>query len=443
MGAFEVTGVSAGIAYLTFLQVKPLQRNLIEQSNNADIDSLAKSANERAAGLFARAARGFAGLWDKYHMLGLQADADGDSAEAQLATQKEQLRAALLLDQFNIESDAQLAEFTRMLTPGTSANSSERYLRLLVLMTEDLADAYYKLYAAAKGVQSVLGVTALNVGLGAAVPVDIPAFANRVDLDAWVKSIVVTPGHQQQPDVLGALVLWCRALMRELDRRSQYETEFTVTLPLSQALKHGGNTVNPLVTQSDLNAAFSGATATGLVKFKLDLTRLPFPNVPADVRVLAVGLSVEGTIDDGSPLQYAAAFPNTPSVPVVNVGQTPATPANPPANQVQFAEQFAQRKLARLNAQITTPQQASVGGVAPYQRPHLYLSNVRIQGGTVGDAEATLNADPACHNISPWGQWQVRFDPNTVQFFATGSPQTDSWVSGLNLSLRLRATAVV
>jgi hypothetical protein len=308
---------------------------------------------------------------------------------------------------------------------------------LLAYLTEDLADAYVKLFSAAKGVQQVLSMTGnVTGGGGASLPIDIPAFADAGALGSWVEKVAPSPAIAvREPDVLDALVLWSRAIMRELDRRSQYETEFTVAIPLTQP---AGSRGTPLLTNADMKAAFTNAGASGSVNFVLDASVLPFGVVPTALRVVGVGLTVEHDKYDAVPVQYSPGFPHTPSNPVVQVGQTPAASQEPTQAQADYAQTFAERRLARLNATITSPPQATPGAANAYQRPPILLPQVRIQGGMSGDLEPQLCYDPACRNLSPFGKWTVSINPNLIDYYLSSGVLTDTWVDGLILYLRLR-----
>jgi hypothetical protein len=436
MGGFEISGVNAGIGYLAFLKSKPIQRNLIVQSSSADLDELANLTESRTGGIYAHA-RGISRLFEKYHLLGLRSDAEGEAIEADFAGRKERLRTHLLEKQFHLQVDTQLAELTRLLSPGSASDFAERYLRILNYLTEDLADIYGKLYSAARGVQQVLQISNMPLPGGASVPVDIPAFSTAATLTAWIQQIVPTAANsQRQPDVLDAFVIWSRAIMRELDRRSQYESELTVAIPLNQP---SGRKAAPLVSPGQIAAAFTGPTPTGQVSFVLDSTVLPFPSLSNDLRVVGVGLTVERSQDDASPVQYSTGFMNAAPKPVVGVGATPSYDATPPTPQVQSVRKFVGPKVGRLNAMLTSPQQTMPGGQM-YQRPGILLANVRLQGGASGDLEPALSYDPACHNLNPYGNWSIQIDPNVIEYYQNIAAIPDDWITGLILYLRLRGT---
>jgi len=432
MGGFEVSGIGAGIAYLTFLKMKPLQRNLIRQSSLADVEEIVKNTEERTRQIYA-SAHGLGRVFEKYQLLGLRAESHGEVLEAGHSELKERLRTSLLERQFNIQTDAQLAEFTRLLTPGSASNYAERYLRLLTYLTEDLTDAYCKLYSASVGIQQVLQlVGTVQSGEGTAVPVQIPKFADASGVANWVQTVAPS-GNERQPDVLDGLVLWSRAIMRELDRRSQYESEFTVAIPLSQP---AGSRTTPLITV--------GQAQSGTVTFKLDPTVLPFSSLPGALRVVGIGLSVERAPDDVSPLQYTTGFPHTPSNPVVAVNQTPAPSQEPTPQQISAAQAFEAPRMARLNATVTSPPQQYPGAANTYQRPPILLPSVRIQGGMSGDMEPRLSFSPACHNILPFvdGQWTIQMDRNAIEYYQSNGTIASNWITGLIFYLRLRGTAL-
>jgi hypothetical protein len=270
---------------------------------------------------------------------------------------------------------------------------------------------------------------------GGTISADIPNFTTPTLLAAWVQQVVpVAAGSQREPDILDAFVIWSRALMRELNRRSQYESELTVTIPLNQP---SGAKGSPLLNNAQMGTTFSQATPT--VSFTLDASVLPFSSFTSDLRVIGIGISVERGQDDASPIQYAASFANAAPKPVVGVGQTPTYDMNPPAGQVGSVRTFEGPKVARLNATLTSPPQTTPG-VGAYQRPGILLANVRIQGGTSGDLEPLLSFDAACRNLKPYGGWTIRFDPNAIEYYQSNAVIKDDWVTGLILHLRLRGT---
>jgi hypothetical protein len=439
MGGYEISGVNTGIGYLAFLKSKPIQRNLIIQSSGADLDEVARLTESRTGGIYAHA-HGISRLFEKYHLLGLRSDAEGEAVEADFAGRKERLRTHLLEKQFHIQVDTQLAELTRLLSPGSSSDYAERYLRILNYLTEDLTDVYCKLYSAAKGVRQVLQFNSMPLPGGGTAPVDITAFTTAPQLTQWIQQIVpVAGGSQRQPDVLDAFVIWTRALMRELDRRSQYESELTVAIPLSQP---SGQKAAPLVSAAQITAAFvgaGGAPPTGSVSFILDSTVLPFASLSNDLRVIGIGLTIERGRDDASPVQYTADFVNAAPKPVVGVGSTPMYDMNPPQGQVAAVQNFVGPKVGRLNAMLTSPRQTMPGGQM-YQRPTILLANVRIQGGTSGDLEPVLCYDAVCRNLNPNGSWTIRIDPNVIEYYQSTMKISDDWITGLILYLRLRGT---
>lgn len=422
MGAFEQGGINAGISYLAFLKIKPLQRNMIIQSSTADVADIEQVTQSNASHRY-RDAKGLDKLFDKYHLQGLRIETEGGAAEAELVASKDRLRTRLLERQFHIQVDAQLAQFTRLLTSGSTANFAERYLRMHALLTEDLADAYRKLYSASQGVQQVLGMTTVTPGTGTPVSVDIPPFADAAALKDWVRGLIPpAEGDQRKPDVLDAMVIWTRAVMRELDTRSQYETEFTASIPLSQPW---GKNKKVLVSTDVVKTAFGGATPS--VTFSLDTDSLPYATLPQYLRVIGVGVTVQHNADDFSPPQYADAYDSTPYQ---------SHDPDPSPKQKTDVKAIEAVKMARLNATVATPPQKLKD--LTYMRPTIYLSNVRIQGGGSGDAEAALSFDPGCRNLSPVGSWTITFDPNALEFFASPTQVNDSWVAGLILHLRMR-----
>jgi hypothetical protein len=428
MGRYEISGISAGISYLSFLKLKPLQRNFIVQSNQADLAAIEKTTSQNASQkltgsfVWADAAR--------------QIELGGDVKQAGISEQKDQFLTGVLENQFDIQSDAQLALFTRLLETGSASNYAERYLRLLSLLTEDLGDAYCKLFSASKGVQQVLNINQVTVALNSPINVDIPILNSATAISSWIAQIVPGQGSQRKPDILDALVLWSRAVMRTLDAAAQYESEFTVSIPLNQPWDGTNSTY---VTPTQMANAFTAPNPSGTVPFTLPNNALPISATQKNIRVIGIGLSVEHSPDDQSPLQFTSSFPHTPSNPVVAVGQTPAASQEPTPAQVTAAQAFELPKVARLNATITTPQQSAVGG-GTYSRPKVFLPNVRIQGGSGGDLDPLLSYDATCRGLSPFGAWTISFDPNALAFYQSSTAITTNFISGLVLHLRLRGS---
>jgi hypothetical protein len=223
--------------------------------------------------------------------------------------------------------------------------------------------------------------------------------------------------------------------MRELDRLSQYETEFTVAIPLNQLT---GKKLAVLVP--DLTGLFDPAKG---VIIPIDSDCLPFAKPPASLRVTALGLSVEFSSDDFSPMQYMTKYPGDQPPTPVAVNTKPAISDKPTNDQIAFAQGVEQKKVARLNATLKSPAQNYPTGpstIQSYQRPSIYLTDVRMQGGTGGDMEPTLSSDPAAHNLCPAGTWNLYLDPNATVFFPTGANPAN-WITGLILYLRLRGAA--
>lgn len=435
MGSYEGGGISAGLAYLAFIKTKPIQHNLILQSSTADLTEIERATETKTSTIYSKA-RGFQHWIEKSRLQGLQVEASGGASEASLASAKDRLRTRLMEEQFDLQADAQLAQFTRLLSSGSSSNYAERYLRILALLTDDLTDAYCKLYSAAKGVQQLLNLTQVNIGTNPPFKVDIPTFSAANDIATWIQAIIPAPGPNRQPDVLDALVLWTRAVARELDRRSQYETEFTVAIPLCQP---AGKKTSPLASPSDVSTKMFAA---GGLSFTIDADCLPFVAPPTSLRVAAIGLSVEYSKDDFSPLQYMQTFPNFQPPAPVGIGVTPPKSTEPTSGEYGLAQSTEQKKIARLNATVLSPpQQYPVSSTATqtYQRPPVFLTNVRMQGGSGGDLEPLLSFDPAAHNLSPLGTWTISMDPNTIVFFPTGQIPAN-WIQGVIFHLRLRGS---
>ena len=434
MGGYELAGIGAGISYLTFIKLKPLQRNFLIQSNSADLAEIERTTEWIAHHKY-RQVKGLDRLFEKYQLQAKQVEAAGSAQEAGLSEVKDNFLTELMEKQFHIQIDAQLAQFTRLLSPGSASNYAERYLRILAMLTDDLTDAYCKLYSAAKGVQQMLNLTQVAAGTSPSFSVDIPTFSKAADVSAWVQQIIPSPGPTRQPDVLDAMVLWTRAVTRELDRLSQYETELTVAIPLSQVI---GKKTTVLVP--DLTNVFDPQKG---VNITIDPGCLPFATPPTSLRVTAVGLTAEYSADDFSPMQFMSGYPGDQPPTPTAVGVKPAIsnqPTTGPNGQVGFAQGIEQKKVGRLNATLKSPAQSYPTGpttTQSYQRPPIFLTDVRMQGGNGGDLEPVLSFDPAAHNLYPVGTWNLCMDPNTIVFFPAGQIPAN-WVKGAILYLRLR-----
>ena len=436
MGQYEISGIGAAISYLTFLKLRLLQRNFLIQSNTADIAKIEKMASEDAGQKYAHGS-GLDHLFEAYKMQAKQIEMAGNAAEAGLSEEKQNFLTNLLERQFHIQIDAQLAQFTRLFVAGSSSNFAERYLRLLALLTEDLADTYWKLYSAAKGIQQVLGLDQVAVAMNVPVRTDIPRLTTPAAVRAWVHAVVPPQSAgQRSPDILDAMVLWTRAVMRTIDMLAQYESEFTVSIPLNQPMAPNAQ---PIVSAAQMDAAFATPSPTGTVPFTLVPGVLPIRATPIKIRVIGIGVSVEHSADDASPLQFTTGFPHTPAVPNVPINSTPADSPEPTPQQIAAAQQCELPKLARLNATVTTPAQTRPDG-GTYSRPKVFLPNVRIQGGGGGDLEPVLCYDASCRGLNPFGQWTVAFDPSAIVYYQSMTAVPINWVKGLILHLRLRAT---
>jgi hypothetical protein len=221
-----------------------------------------------------------------------------------------------------------------------------------------------------------------------------------------------------------------------LDEHAQFESETTISIPLTQPWGTKG-VVH--VSPSEIASAFGGASPSGSVKFTISADSLSLFSSATGIRVTGIGLAVESSPDAASPVQFAQNFPHTPTNPPPKQGETPPPNPEPTQDQVNFTRNFESLRLARLNATISSPGQAMADGT-PYTRPPMFLSNVRIYGGSSGDQEATLSYDPPIRGLNPLGDWSVKFDPNVVAFYQSAAAITDAWVTGLVLHLRVRAS---
>jgi hypothetical protein len=431
MGEFEVSGVKAALDYITFVQVNPVQRTLMRLANDSDVAGVQKDYQVKAQNSYTMAAS------SEKIAQGHAYESGGAATAASVTELKEGLKTKYTRRQFDLTVEAQLAQFTRYITPGSASNMAERYLRLRALLEEDLSDAYRKLYCASIGVASVLGLTSLTLASSATVNTVIPLFSGANGTSAaiskWIQPFVSSQNGQRAPDIVDALVIWTRAVLREIDRRSQYESDVTVSIPICQP---SGSHTTPLLTTAQVKAAITAANGNAVTvpAFTLAADSLPFSVTFAALRVVGIGLSLVHSIDDAVPFEYTQDFP-----------PDAASPPNPTAAhtaQVPKARLYTEPKWARFNAVVKTPPQ-NVASVGSYARPPVLLANVRLQGGTGGDLEPTLSMDPGAHNINPFGSWSVSVDLKDVVWYGNDStPQAVSTlVSGLILHLRLRGSA--
>jgi hypothetical protein len=426
MGEYEIAGINAGLSYLTFLKISPLQLSLIRETNRADIGIMEKEnsqlniENYNALGNFKHFPV------DDVYVTGLRQDAQGNLSEAELNIIKENNRTTLLEEQFKIQVDAQLAQFLRFTTPGTSSNFSERYIRLARLLEEDLGDALCGLISAAKGVQSLfsgLNNTFVNFPLSASTKVDvqIPKLDTDEAITAWIRNFSARPAgfppaKENRVEILDALVLWCRGLMRELDRRGQYESEFTVSIPLGHTTGQLGT--NQLVT--DLNKMLNDNK--GLLKFNLQQDALPASMKDVPIRIIALGISVQQSADDEVPIDHVASYPSAAGA--INDGEK---------NAARLETGY---RTARIGAVVQPPPQTIE--THSYKRPQVFLPEVRLFGGMSGDTDPKLSYDPACRNIKPFGDWTISLDQLPLVFAVTDDLMTWKWVNNVIIHLRVR-----
>jgi hypothetical protein len=429
MGEFEVSGVKAALDYLTFVHVNPIQRSLMKLANDSDVAGIQQDYQDKAQMSYASSGQ------EQQIAQGHAFESGGAATAASVTALKENLKAKFARRQFDLTIEAQLAQFTRYVTPGSASNMAERYLRLRALLEEDLADAYRKLYCAAIGIAAVLGVTSVNLASsGAPVNTAIPLFAGAnatSALNTWIQQFVPNPKGQRAPDVVDALVLWTRAVLRELDRRDQYESDVTISIPLSVPC---GSRTTPILPSTVVQAAIKATKGKAAqLPFALAADALPFAATLAALRVIGIGLSLVHSIDDAVPLEYTNDFPP---------GTTPPNPAATHGQQVPVARNYMEPKWARFNAVVQTPDQ-NVQPVGTYKRPPVLLANVRLEGGTSGDLEPSPTLDPCSHNISPFGSWTVALDLKDVVWYPNdGGPQPiANFINGLILHLRLRGQA--
>jgi hypothetical protein len=364
--------------------------------------------------------------------------------QADLLGRKDHIKNSLLKQQYEIQSEIQLAQFAGILDRGSASNYAERYLRILTFLTEDLSEAYSALFSASKGVQRVLGISQVSIIVRSddqnhspakrLIDVDIPEFEIEEDVEAWVRKILpVNVSDPRKPDVVDAMIVWCRAVMRELDRRARYETEFTLSIPLSQPI---APTNMPIV---DVRSCIqnSKGSETYRIPFTLSQNQLPMPGLPSDLRVLGIGLSFLHDMSDYLPVQFADPWDHA-EIPIPVQGAGIRNP-EPTVFQIRDARITMRLRTSRINATLTTPKQRGIA--SDYARPKVYLSNVRMEGGLDGDIETPLSYDPACRNLSPFGEWRIDISQTAVTNETDATvPFPTEWIAGLVLHLRVRGT---
>ncbi|WP_156444423.1 hypothetical protein [Burkholderia sp. MSMB1826] len=421
MGEFEVAGVKAALDYLAFLKLSPITRNLDDLSIQDDRAIGNYSMQQKAGQVFGKGTD----VIDK----GLAVQALGSADDALKFFHKEQARRAALHQKSDLIRDAQLALFTRYISPGTAYNYAERYLRLKSLLAEDIAEAYQKIFCAAAGIYSVLDISKLRPlsGNSGNINVLIPRFRTSSITDGtvslWVKG-VIPEVNSRAPDILDAFVLWTRQAMREIEKRAQYEIEQSFSIPLNQRWTSTGG--HDILTDKQISDAMD-VNGSGTVSFQLPIDSLPFSANLRAIRIIGIGLTVTHAQEDAYPTEYLNGYPSAYSDAEQQTKRTLTGAAT-------------EAKRARLNATVQLPAQKSAFQDT-YSRPPIFLANVRLQGGTSGELEPDITTDPGCRNANPFGQtWSISFDKRSILWYASASePGTRSWVTGLILHLRIRA----
>jgi hypothetical protein len=377
LAALEISGVNAALQYLVTTNGIHIQNAVAETA----------SQPEKANAVIkyeGNAAKKHDDPGDQYHAMGL-----AESAKISAAQDAEIL--ALFKQQTALLLDAQQMVLKQLTAPGGGQNYSQRYMRILKYYTEDLAEAYQKCLCVASALPGVYGLTDLG----------LPHFTLN-NTDAQVADWVVdrlkkSPYNMGTGTALDALVDWCRATIRTIEKIQQEEVEFTVSIPAVQGWVAGASPAarTSLIGAAALKEAMK-ELGTGVITYPLKPEH--FSEEPLrNMRVIGVGLNVIG----------------------------------------------ADRNYV-YSATITGPKQQNTLAPQGYMRPPTMLGRVRP---TITPDNAA--ADPAlifsetCHNLNPVGDWRVKINPRAtkVDNLTPLSPvRSDAQITEVFLHLRIRAT---
>jgi hypothetical protein len=450
MGQYEVQGIYTAINYVHFATSGDIANSLLEVGDLSEVEHIRQASSNKAA-------RKFAEAWDVAPLAkGEAIQSDGAARVAAMMTGKESDKKIFLGMAFNAAAEVQLAKFAASVTPGSATNWAERYLRLLALLKDDLGEAFMKCYCAGLGVAQVLEDTTVR-GLHGDISVVLPL--EEKGIDAWMRDVLPHQGGDgastlrvddvnsnvlndpkiRRIDVLDALVIWVRALMRHLDRVSQYESEVTVSIPLNAL---SGVSKSPILPNDfiatakaklPLRDAELGIPASDALRFDFKLTEkhLPTQVAWARLRVIGVGLSLNPAMNRAVPINYADAD-------LVD-----------PKGHLNQAVGFQEPRLDRFNAVIHTPEQQfeNTGKKYKYRRPAVVLANVRMQGGANGDLEPMIVSDASIRGTKfTDSNWTIRLDLREIPWFSTverGQQGADQLIRGFILHLRIRGIPTI
>jgi hypothetical protein len=264
-------------------------------------------------------------------------------------------------------------------------------MRILKYYTEDLAEAYQKCLCVASALPGVYGLADSG----------IPHFT-LINTDAQVADWVTdrlkkSPYNMGTGTALDALVDWCRATIRAIEKIQQEEVEFTVSIPAVQGWVTGASPASrtALIGAATLKEAIKDL-GSGVIVYPLKPEH--FSEEPlANMRVIGVGLNVIG----------------------------------------------ADRNYV-YSASITGPKQQNTLVPQGYMRPPTMLGRVR---STITPDNAT--ADPVlvfsetCHNLDPVGDWKVKINSRAIKVDNLTPPspvRSDAQITEVFLHLRIRAT---
>lgn len=332
----EILAVKAATDYLLFnaqstieaeLEIARLRRKQKEQE---------RDAQQEGAGLFGDSQplnKGFArlALGRAQEMQTELTDIDG---EIDLLSQKWDL-----LHKYHESYHARYQE------PGNAHNFEERAVRVLTLMAEDVREAFAKAKAIATGFEMIYGEKTFP----------LPATNPLTFIDE--------------------LVLWCRAVIRDLEVRSENEIEYDLVLPIVQPNPSTGTS---LVSDADFKKALE-KTVDMKGQFQIEFS---LPNIffgDDAVRLRGVGLS----------------FGN-----VTNIVQSSGI------DRTATADSYV-----RLYASIQTPEQVVPGGVPPIRRPPIRFGCVSALSSGRPLAFSDGNE---CQNVQPVGLWKINLMASLV-----------------------------
>lgn len=384
LAELEIAGIKAATEYVMFLRVNSIDMSMLDDALQDQQAGVLANAFDNAAQQFKKS--------DDALGKGFESESSGQANAYRITAEKEVRRKKGYAARNGHIKAANHAMFTRLVSPGNAHNYAERFERVFRFFSEDLSEAYQKAYCAALGLKSVYRID--NV---------IPLFnssSSETNVNNWIGATVgrdVAYSSYSIPDAIDALVTWTRNAMRDIERISQYEVEYTVPIPITLPWHSASSTKPPgasdsLVGQDVFDNAMKPG-ASGKVEFLLSPEMFPIPSEYQPMtRIIGIGAAV-ATVPDIS-------------------------------------------GHGRYSVLVQPPPQKSPLGSTTYSRPPTLLSNVKRLGGPDLTTDPEIARLSTCHNIDPFfsGKWAITVDwhiPNMAGVFPSsrdvGRPK-DVWL---------------